>query len=68
MYDYHYFGFPFMIFFWGAVIYFIVWLINKQTPQKSKSEDTPIEILNKRYAKGLINKKEFEQMKKDLRD
>ena len=31
-------------------------------------KDDPIEILKKRYAKGEITKKEFEDMKKDLED
>lgn len=47
----------------GVVIYIML--------QKSKGSDsslieTPSDILNKRYAKGEINKEEFDRMKKDL--
>ena len=31
-----------------------------------KDEETPYEILQRRYAKGEISKQEFERMKKDL--
>ncbi|MFQ6032847.1 MAG: SHOCT domain-containing protein [Candidatus Zixiibacteriota bacterium] len=66
------FGGWFMMVFWIVVIVGIVflvkWLIQPgrtggQAPQK---EETPLDILKKRYARGEIDKEEFEQKKKDL--
>ena len=54
-----------MVFLIGAIA-LIVWLIYKFT-KKGKESETPINILQKRYAKGDINKKQFDEMKKELR-
>jgi len=53
------------VFLIGAVA-LILWLIYKFT-KKGKESETPINILQKRYAKGEINKKQFDEMKKELR-
>jgi len=50
-----------------GVIALIVWLIYKFT-RKGKESETPINILQKRYAKGEINKKQFDEMKKELKE
>jgi len=56
----------FMILFWGAIIWLIVWLL-KQNRYTTKSESkNPIDIIKERYATGEITKKEYEQMKKDI--
>jgi len=49
----------------GAIV-LIVWLIYKLTKKREESE-TPISILQKRYAKGEVSKKQFEEMKKVLK-
>ena len=51
--------------FFMGVIALIIWLVYKFT-RKGKESETPINILQKRYAKGEINKKQFEEMKKEL--
>ena len=61
-------GWIFMIIFWGFIILGLIllvrWLIGMgKTP---KAEETALDILKKRYARGEINKEEFEQKKKDL--
>jgi putative membrane protein len=47
----------------GVIIYFI---INRDKLVKREGDETPLEILKKRYAKGEITKEEFEKLKKDI--
>jgi putative membrane protein len=66
------FGMIFMALFWVAVIVGIIFLIRwllVSTGAKGHgavSEDFPLEILKRRYARGEINKEEFEQKRRDL--
>jgi putative membrane protein len=60
-----------MFIFWVAVIYFIVWLIRGgKSPFHHEcmggKNNNALDILKERYAKGEINKEEFEAKKKDL--
>jgi putative membrane protein len=60
----------FMWIFWIAVvvgiIFLVKWIIMQSRPGEQKREEPPLEILKKRYARGEIDKEEFEQKKKDL--
>jgi putative membrane protein len=49
----------------GVVVYFLLQVSKSKGPEGSIIE-TPLDILKKRYAKGEIDKEEFEQKKKDL--
>jgi putative membrane protein len=49
----------------GVVIYFLLQASKAKGPNGSVME-TPLDILKKRYAKGEIDKAEFDRMKKDL--
>jgi len=65
------FGGIFMIVVWGLVIVGIVllvrWLVASSKKHGTGSDaDSPLEILKRRYARGEINKEEFEEKKKDL--
>jgi putative membrane protein len=57
----------FMLLFWALVIVGVVlgirWLISQGKESRS---DSALEILRQRYARGEINKEEFEARKKDL--
>ena len=61
-----------MLAFWIAVIVGIVFLIRwlilstRTEGHKAHPKDSALEILRKRYAKGEIDKDEFEEKKKDL--
>jgi len=65
------FGPIMMLAFWAviiiAVIFLIRWLmVSSRGGISPRTEDSALEILKKRYARGEIKKEEFEQMKKDL--
>ena len=68
-YDYSNYGYwnIFWILLLAAVIFLVVWIIHRFGIKKTASE-TPLNISRKRFAKGEITKKEFEDMKKELRE
>ncbi len=62
------FGWIFMIIFWILIILGVVALVRYlgNSEKSVKDDKTPLEILKERYARGEIDKKEFEAKKKDL--
>ena len=52
-----------------ALAGFIAYLVmqsRKSGESRGQPNETPLDILKKRYAKGEINKEDFERKKKDL--
>lgn len=70
MFEWHGYGGGMMWIFWILIILALVWFAAIATrrggisPRKEKSA---LEILKERYAKGEIDREEFEQKQKDLK-
>ncbi len=60
----------FMWIFWIAVIvgviFLVRWVVQQSRPVEGKIEESSFELLKRRYARGEIDRKEFEQKKKDI--
>ncbi|NIM89422.1 MAG: SHOCT domain-containing protein [Candidatus Aminicenantes bacterium] len=70
MFGEHGFMGGYMWIFWIAVIvglvFLIKWIVQQNKGTEIKMDENALEILKRRYAKGEIDKQEFEQKKKDL--
>ena len=67
--DHWMFGGFFWIFWIGILVglfFLIKWLVRQSRQGGISTGEDALEILKKRYAKGEIDKEEFEQKKKDL--
>ena len=64
------FGWIFMALVWGLIIVGIVvlvkWLMSQSAGEKNRRDKTALEILQERYARGEIEREEYEQKKRDL--
>lgn len=58
-----------MLIFWAFLILGVIALIRYigGSGKRSDKDKSPLDILKERYARGEVGKKEFEEMKKDLR-
>ncbi len=67
-------GFLMMIFWTVLFIAILLWVfktIQNQRDERTSAglkTDTPLDILKKRYARGEINKEEYDKIKKDLQE
>ena len=56
--------------FWIVIIALVIWVVsqisNKNQQTNTINNETPLDILKIRYAKGEITKEEFEEMKNEL--
>jgi len=64
-------GLVFMVFFWFVIIALAVWGVGAATKgsyknPKSTTSQSPLEIAGARYARGEIDREQYEVIKKDL--
>jgi putative membrane protein len=64
------FGWLLFVVFWALVIAALVLVVKRLMPQTQTAggarQQTPLEILQSRYARGEIEREEYEQKKRDL--
>ncbi len=60
----------FNLIFWilviAGIVLLVVWVGQRAVGAGSRTEESAIEILKKRYARGEISKDEYEEKKRDL--
>ena len=57
--------------FWIVLIIFAVWLFTQRRPSvppQSQAQETPLDILKRRYANGEISTAEYEERKARLEE
>lgn len=62
------FGMIFMFLFWGLIVALVIMLI-RQAGSKTNSgkDESPVNIVKQRYAKGEISKQEFDRLMSELK-
>ena len=61
------FGVIWMVIFWGAIIALAIWAVSRLGEGERRGDmDTPLEIARRRYARGEIDREQFEQLQRDL--
>ena len=50
-----------------GIVLLVVWVVRKtRIGERSRVEESALEILKKRYARGEISKEEYEEKKRDI--
>ena len=61
------FGMVFWIVLIAGIVLLVIWAVQRTARgETSRSEDSALKILKKRYALGEISKEEFEEKKRDI--
>ena len=60
------FGMIWMVVFWGAAIWAMVWGVSRGGGRERRNGESALEIAKRRYARGEISREQFEQLRGDL--
>lgn len=55
----------FLVFTVGVIV-LIIWLVARQSGRAGRPQETPLDILKRRYASGEISREEYERIRQDL--
>jgi len=61
-----FFGWAMMILFWGTIIVLLIWAVRSAVMASGGSKTDALDILERRYAAGEIEREEFEERKQIL--
>ena len=61
-----FFGWTMMILFWTAVLLVIIWVVRNLSTKPSLTTQTPLDLLERRFAAGEIDREDFEERKQLL--
>lgn len=59
-------GWLMMVAFWAMVVFLIVWLVRSTATPRRREEDTPLRILDERFARGEIDREDYDERRKVL--
>ena len=60
-----------MTVFWGSVLGVVVWSVSRFTSggaRRVETEENPMNIAQKRFARGEITREQFQQIRETLQD
>lgn len=57
-----------MVIFWGAMLLLVIWGISKlaEVNGNGHQKETPLDIAQRRYAKGEIDKQQLDEIKQNV--
>ena len=60
------FGAAWIVLFWVAILALVAWVVDRAGERGEGRQDSALEILKRRYARGELSPDEYARMRKDL--